>query len=365
MTGESRQIGVKADGGYFDGIAVTRREVCLTILAATLHIEGDGIERSYPLDGVAVTQAVGSIRRTIRLQDGGMCEVIDQDFIKDLESRLGTGSRAGLLHLWERNLTLVAATLVATALVVLLFMRFGVPAMARQAAFAMPPSVENSMGRESLAVLDRIITKPTELSRERRAELTALFRRIALASGTHPGYRLEFRNGDTIGANAFALPSGIVIITDQLVELARHDDEIAAILAHELGHVRQRHVLRHALQNSATGLIMATLTGDLVSITSLAATLPTALVDASFSRSFEREADDAAIAWMKSAGISPRRYAEILGRLQAELDARHGAVAAGDNPVRNYLSTHPDTGERIRRIMNNKADLMKAARQEN
>jgi len=352
VTGESRQIGVKTDGGYFDGIAVTRREVCLTIMATTLHIKGGGIESSCPLDGVAVTPAVGSIRRTIRLRDGSMCEVVDQDFIRKLESRLGTGSRAGMLHLWEKNLTLVAATLVATALVVLLFMRFGVPAMARQAAFAMPPSVESSMGRESLAVLDRLFTKPTELSRERRAELTALFRRIALASGTLPGYRLEFRNGGTIGANAFALPSGIVIITDQLIELARHDDEIAAVLAHELGHVRQRHVLRHALQNSATGLIMATLTGDLVSITSLAATLPTALVDASFSRSFEREADDAAIAWMKSAGISPRRYAEILGRLQAQLDARHGAVAAGDNPVRNYLSTHPDTGERMRRIMN-------------
>ena len=365
MTGEPHDRGVKADGGYFDGIAVTRHEVCLTILAATLHIEGDGIERSYPLDGVSVSSAVGSIRRTIRLQDGSICEVTNADFLRELENRLGTGSRAGLLHLWEKSLTLVAATLVTTALIVLLFMRFGVPAMARQAAFAMPLSVEKSMGGESLAVLDRIFTTPTKLSLARRAELTALFQRIAATSGTPPGYRLEFRNGRSIGANAFALPSGIVIITDQLVELARHDDEIAAILAHELGHVRQRHVLRHVLQNSATVLIMATLTGDLVSITSLAATLPTALVDASFSRGFEREADDAAIAWMKSAGVSPRRYAEILGRLQAELDARHGAVTAGDNPMRNYLSTHPDTGERIRRIMNGKADLMKAARQGN
>jgi predicted Zn-dependent protease len=165
------------------------------------------------------------------------------------------------------------------------------------------------------------------------------------------GYRLEFRSCPAIGANAFALPSGIVIMTDDLAPLARHDDEIAAILAHELGHVRGRHILRHVLQSSATGLIMVTLTGDLTSITSLAATLPTVMVDASFSREFEREADDAALAWMKSAGVPPRRYAEILGRLQAQLDVRHGSAAGGDSKARNYLSTHPDTGDRIRRIM--------------
>ena len=133
--------------------------------------------------------------------------------------------------------------------------------------------------------------------------------------------------------------------------MAKHDDELAAILAHELGHVRGRHIMRHILQSSAAGLIVATLTGDLVSITSLAATLPTVLVNASFTREFEREADDAAIAWMRSAGVPPRCYAEILGRLQAQLDARRGESTGDNQPVRNYLSSHPGTGERIRRIM--------------
>jgi Zn-dependent protease with chaperone function len=340
-----------ADGGYFDGIVAARRTIRLSIEGTALHLQGDGFERSYPLSSVALTTAVGSVRRSIRLPDGGMCEVTDQNFLSELEQRVGAGTRAALLHRWEKSLALVAAALGVTALIVVLFMRYGVPVLARQAAFALPPAMESSMGRESLTVLDRLFTKPSKLGAVRRSELTALFRRVAVAGGASSGYRLEFRSGGAIGANAFALPSGIVLITDQLVELAKHDDEIAAILAHELGHVRQRHVLRHVLQNSATGLIIATLTGDLVSITSLAATLPTALVDASFSRAFEREADDAAISWMKSAGVPPRRYAEILGRLQAQLVAKHGAGAAGENPVRNYLSTHPDTGERIRRIM--------------
>ena len=336
---------------YFDGKVSTRREAQLSIDGGLVTVVCDGTELSHPVASLKLSQAVGSVRRTIRLPDGAMCEVDDPVFVAELEQRLGRGAKAALLHRWEKSLTLVAAALMVAALVVVLFMRFGVPLLARQAAFALPPAVENSMGRESLALLDRLMTRPTQLDAARRAGLTTLFQRIVAASGSSPGCRLEFRNGGALGANALALPSGIVLITDQLVELAKEDDEIGAILAHELGHVRGRHALRHVLQNSATGLIMVTLTGDLVSITSLAATLPTALVDASFSRDFEREADDAAIAWMKSAGVPLRRYAEILGRLQARLDVRTGEAFDKKHPVRNYLSTHPDTGERIRRIM--------------
>jgi Zn-dependent protease with chaperone function len=336
---------------YFDGKVSTRRDARLTLDDGQLTLVCNGAEQSYPVASLRIPPAVGSIRRTIRLPDGGVCEISDQHFVTELEQLLGSGSRVALLHRWEKSLILVASALGGLALIVVLFMRFGVPALSRHAAFALPPAIESSMGRESLGVLDRLFVKPTKLPLERRAGLAALFNRIVAASGAQPGCRMEFRNGGRIGANAFALPSGIVMITDQLVELAKHDDEIGAILAHELGHVRQRHALRHVLQNSATGLIMATLTGDLVSITSLAATLPTALVDASFSRAFEREADDAAMAWMKGAGVPPRRYAEILGRLQAQLDARTGEAFDKQNPVRNYLSTHPDTGERIRRIM--------------
>ena len=336
---------------YFDGRVSTRREVLLTLDGDTVTISGEGVALVYPLAALRMPPGVGSVRRTLRLPDGGLCELADAELLTALE-RAGGGTDAGrLLHRWEKSLPLALAALVLTALVVLLFVRYGVPSLARHAALALPPATERSMGKEALATLDRIMMKPSTLTQERRDELSALFSRVAGPGGTAAGYRLEFRASPAIGANAFALPSGIVIITDDLVKLARQDDELAAILAHELGHVRGRHIMRHVLQSSAAGLIVATLTGDIVSITSLAATLPTVLVNASFTREFEREADDAAMAWMRSAGVEPRRYAEILGRLQAQLDARRGEAASGNQPMRNYLSSHPDTGDRIRRIM--------------
>lgn len=336
---------------YFDGKVSTRREVVFTLVGEQVTIRGEGVDLTYPAMALRIPPGVGSIRRTVRLPDGGVCELEDAELLAVLERAVGGTSAGHLLHRWEKSLPLALAAMALTALVVLLFLRYGVPSLARHAALALPASAEGSIGRESLATLDRILMKPSTLTKERRAELTALFRRVAGPGADAAGYRLEFRSCPAIGANAFALPSGIVIITDDLVALARQDDEIAAILAHELGHVRGRHILRHVLQSSVAGLIVATLTGDLVSITSLAATLPTVLVDASFSREFEREADDAALAWMRSAGVAPRRYAEILGRLQAQLDVRRGESAGNNHPARNYLSTHPDTGERIRRIL--------------
>jgi predicted Zn-dependent protease len=233
-------------------------------------------------------------------------------------------------------------------------MRFGVPSLARHVAFALPAAVESSLGRESLAALDHLVFTPSKLALSRRTELTGRFRQMTAALPGTAGCRLEFRASQMLGANALALPAGIVVVTDGLVKMARNDDELVAVMAHELGHEQGRHALRHVLQNSAAGLIMATLTGDILSVTSLSATLPTALVDASFSRDFEREADGVAIAYLQSAGIPLKCYADILSRLQAQLDVRHGKSSAGSSKMRNYLSTHPETGERIRRIMAHK-----------
>jgi predicted Zn-dependent protease len=323
----------------------------LSLVGKILRLSGAGIEATYPLERVTVTEAIGSIRRVIRLPDGGMCEVSDPAFLREVERSRGRGRVAAFLHRWERSLPRVAVALVLTVAVIVIFIRLGVPALARHVADALPVSTEAVLGRESMAILDRLMFKPSMLPEQRRRELTALFARITAQLPVAAGCRLEFRKSDAVGANAMALPSGIVVVTDGLVALAKNDQEIAGVLAHELGHVRGRHLMRHILQNSVSGLIMATITGDILSVTSLSATLPTALVDAKFSRDFEREADDAAVVYLKRARIPVRCYAEFLARLQVEHNAKSKGAATGETGFSDYLSTHPDTGERIRRVL--------------
>ena len=100
---------------------------------------------------------------------------------------------------------------------------------------------------------------------------------------------LHFRNAPDIGANAFALPGGDVVVTDGLVELATSPEQVAAVVAHELGHVAHRHGLRNMVQASILAALVSYWTGD---FSSLATAGATAVLSAAYSRDFEREADD-------------------------------------------------------------------------
>jgi predicted Zn-dependent protease len=161
---------------------------------------------------------------------------------------------------------------------------------------------------------------------------------MATAAGETAPHRLEFRASPVIGPNAFALPSGIIVVTDELVKLSRNDREVLAVLAHELGHVRYRHTMRHLLQGSATALIIAGVTGDIASTTSLAAAAPALLLQTKYSRDYEREADRYAIELLQKAGIGPSHFAAILARMENK-PGKPGALPT-------FLSSHPPTQER-------------------
>jgi len=336
----------QVDTVFFDGKSARKRHVTVSLEHGIIRVSGDGVDFSCPVAEVRLSDGVGSVCHTIRFSDGGICEITDADMIAVLEGVCGRSAHGRWIHRWERSAVLVLTGLAGLLLALFIFMRFGVPLMAEKVAFAIPENVERRLGSDALVTLDRLVFKPSSLDDGKREQIAALFRRVA----GNAVYRIEFRNSQALGANAIALPSGIVVVTDGLVELAANDKEIASVLAHEIGHVERRHGLRHVLQNTVTVLVMSALTGDLVSVTSLSAALPTALIDASFSRQFEREADDAAITWMKANGVEPVHYANILAKLQAQIDVKTGGANAGKK-ARNYLSTHPDTGERIRRIM--------------
>jgi Zn-dependent protease with chaperone function len=331
--------------GYYDGRVSARQEVAVTLEHGSVLLTGEGFDRRYRLPTVEVTMGVSANRRVLRLPDGGMCIVDDPAFLDAVLRRQGRGKGDALVRRWERGIGHAALALLLVAAVSAVAVRYGVPMLAKRIAFALPAGVESRMGAESLALLDRVAFAPTALPPGRQASLRALFGDVATAAGLEETAHLEFRKGKAIGANAFALPAGIVVLTDELAGLAKNDDEIAAVLAHEAEHVRRRHNLRHLLQNSLAVLLVAGLTGDITSISSLSSTVPTLLIDTKYTRDFEREADAAVAVYLRKRRIPLSRYADILGRLQAELDRNR---RDGLPDFRNYLSTHPPTAERIR-----------------
>ena len=160
-----------------------------------------------------------------------------------------------------------------------------------------------------------------------------------------------------MGANAFALPGGAVVLTDALVKLAQNDAQISAVLAHEVGHVRHHHGLRLAIQAAGLAALIATLAGDAVSITGLAVALPTALLQSGYSREFEDEADAYAFRRLKEIQLSPKYFAQILARIEEsrnkDPDANRRSGPERRRSDHGYLSTHPATAERIERALKN------------
>lgn len=324
---------------YFDGNSSARHAVKLQLQDdGTVRISGDGIDLAYPLSAFSVASRIGNTRRSLRLPDGALCETDDNDAVDRMFAQRQAGSFHSWLHHWESRGRYAVVALALTVIAVWVAIQFGIPAVARQVALGLPAATEAAIGKNALAGLDQFVFKSSQLPRARRTELQALFAEIT--GNLEPGRssRLEFRMGEKLGPNALALPSGIVVITDELVKLAGRDEELAAVLAHEIGHLKYRHALRHLLQDSATSLLLVFVTGD---VSSILGAIPAGLLLTKYSRDFEREADDFALQYLDRRGIDSKAFSDILLRMDKE--------RPGSRDIPSFLSTHPSTEERARR----------------
>ena len=319
---------------YYDGQRSVGHDVKLLIGGGKLRVVGQEVSEEFDPRGVRRSLRIGDTPRWLYLPGGGACVTDDNDAVDALmrEQRYER-----LLHRWESR---PAYAVVAVALVMaaawLLFHR-GVPAAAEQIAQRIPVEAEAMLGRESLKGMDEYLMKPSTLPPARQKRLRDKLASTMRAAGDTTPYRLEFRSSPVIGANAFALPSGIIIMTDELVRLAKRDEEVLAVLAHEVGHVRHRHTMRMLLEASATALVIAGITGDIGSAAALASSAPTILLQAKYSRDIERQADGYAVELMRKAALSPHHLGVILARLHED----HKGPG-----LPNFLSSHPATAER-------------------
>ena len=340
------------NAAYFDGRSSRRYSISLTVSDGVLHLAGDGVDRHEPLASVRVSEPMGPAR-ILSFADGAHCEVTDLEALSRLLD--ATGHRDGWVVRVQRRWDVALASFAVIAVVLAAGYIWLLPWTAERIAAALPELIVSQIERNVMTQIDHVLS-PSELDDSRQKALQERLAGYARLLPDAPPVRVAFRKGGPVGANALALPGGQIIVTDELVNLARDDDDIAAVMSHELGHVAGRHGLRQAVHSTVIGLVVGWMVGDFSSVLAIA---PTVYLQTHYSRDFEREADDYGARLMRANGLSPSRLADMLERMQTSHQPASGAAGKSledvqkQSGITDYFSTHPSTAERLRRLREN------------
>jgi Zn-dependent protease with chaperone function len=331
---ESGRVAIR--GRYFDGRSTRPLNVMVSSDGSSVHISGEH-EARWDVSTVSISERLGRTQRKILLPDGGLIEVPDSPQWDELPQQWG---RSGLRLAWlESHWRHVMASLVGILVACVALYVYALPWVAGRLAEQIPVAWVNRLSVGTLEVIDRFYTAPSKLPAARQKQIAGAFAKWSPPGGAGPAYQLHFRDGVHTGPNAFALPSGDIVMTDQLVALASDDREILGVLAHELGHLQKRHILRQLMQGAMLAIAANVILGDMGDMTGSVA----ALLNLRYSRDFEREADDYAAGMMCNNHVDPARLAVMLRRLDPE-------GAQGEKEESSYFGTHPVTSERIKRL---------------
>lgn len=320
-------------GRYFDGHSSRLHRVTLTVSGDTATLSGD-VERSCPLRELRVSERSTHAVRKVTFPDEACFEPDDRAAFDALLD--ATGHRDGVVVRMQRNWRTVLATFAGTVAVLVPGYLVGLPLAADYIAQAMPASVERKMGQGLLELMDQRMLQPSELEAARRQRLAASFARLRAPHAGAPSYQLQFRKSN-IGPNAFAMPSGDIVLTDELVHALPDDGAVLAVLAHELGHLHRRHMSRRIIQGSVVAATGGLMFGDVNGMVSTASAM---LLDLNYSRDAEYEADDYAADMLQHNGLPLRSLEQVFATLSRE----------GKGPSSAYLSTHPLNEDRLARL---------------
>ena len=268
----------------------------------------------------------------------------------------------------ERTPALILFSVVFVVALGFSTLKWGIPFASKVVAFQLPANTLQNIGQKAEDYIVNDWTGPSKLVQGQQAQIKQEY--LSKIAEGRPA-KIIFRDGGRIGANALALPNNTIIVTDQLVEMAHSDQEILGVLAHEQGHLVERHSLQQALSSLGFSILLVAVTGD---SGDLMTSLPVAILGAKYSRQFEQQADLYALKLMDKKHIEVSHFANFLQRMEDEelaaeqkSDQKAGKTANKDQQaastvqatsqdhsnivtVLEALSSHPATAERVQMV---------------
>lgn len=218
-------------------------------------------------------------------------------------------------------------------LAVLAGLYFSVPKLSVLVARRIPLEQERALGGE----LEFLLAFDQCDGADASKTLTRLLAELGEKGGV--GYEVRVISSDV--PNAFALPGGVILVTRGFLREAKNGDEIAGVLAHEVEHIVQRHVLAGALRGALLTALWSITLGDYSGLLVLDPSTAYQIATLEFSREDEQAADDGAVARLHRANLSHQGLVSFFRHISKESDDVEGPA---------WLSTHPSTKARLRAL---------------
>lgn len=328
---------------YLDGKSAVRHQATVQITAGHIHIATEsGAVHCWPHGQIRQTQ--GSYDgEHVRLEFGD--HQVETLVIRDqtvLEALHGVAS-SRVRHLHRPSMRssrlrwTVVAALVAIGAAAGLY-RWGLPLLAQTLAPHVPLSWEEQLGRAAVAALAPPEARCTD--QQTLDALSLITERLTAVQAPLP-YRIQVYLADRPIVNAFAAPGGSIVLFRGLLEKTGSAEELAGVLAHEIRHIAGRHVTTLLIEQMASSLLLAALSGDMAGGLAYGLEAAGTLGLLRYSRAFETDADWEGLQSLRKAGINPAGMIRFFETLQRERP---------DDDLLAYLSSHPSTESRIQRL---------------
>ncbi len=284
-------------------------------------------------DQITLDNTAGSGPRHVHLPDNWLFLTTDPKLSMLAHEPVMSRLLRRMEQFHPRLITFVIATLGATWLV----WKYGIGILVAIAVFLTPDVVRTSMNAGSLKSIDLFMAEPSTLETTQQDQQRRIFAKLAaqLPPSDQEHLALEFREMPGLGPNALALPGGTIVLTDALVTAYGDDEDlIAGIIGHEMGHVIEDHSLKQLYRSLSVYVLIALIAGDVGPILEDLTLEGQLLLQLSFSREHERDADAFGVNLVSQAGYDPHGLARFFEEISEH------------DPDNSWFSTHPNSTER-------------------
>jgi len=285
---------------------------------------------------------LGNLPREVHLPDNqalhiDACEAVDNWLFR---------STSGKLYKLESNFRFILTSILLVPLCLVGIFKFVLPAMAIHFADLVPEYATELASNNTMLALNKSVLDPSELPENKQQYYINRWQQMVTQLPVdHHTFQFQFKKSEYFGANAFALPNGTIVVTDDLVELLDGQDSLlAAIILHEIGHVVEKHSMRFIAESIISSLAIDYLIGDLGGTIEVFAGVSNTIVQNQFSQDLEWEADNFSLKNIHLVGYSPKDFATAMQKLSEQ--------SKDSNQLDALLHSHPLTKQRIDNAMN-------------